>query len=68
MTPPVVHVLLHGYPVCGFSHAVPRDWPAGHAWVGLPRGSMSTGEATCAECKRRWLGTVRGSPGRTSSR
>lgn len=40
-----VHVLLRGWPLCGFSMDVPGKWPHGHSWVraGEP-------EATCAEC------------------
>lgn len=28
-----IHILLHGYPMCGFDMRVPRDWPDGHAWI-----------------------------------
>lgn len=26
------HVLRHGFPLCGFSKEVPREWPEGHRW------------------------------------
>lgn len=43
---PVVHVLHHGRPLCGFSAALfPKDWPPGHLWArkGEP-------EANCVDC------------------
>lgn len=30
----IVHFLLHGLPVCGFSNEMPVSWPPGHVWVG----------------------------------
>jgi hypothetical protein len=30
---PVVHILRHGFPFCGFSDEVPKDWPPGHTWI-----------------------------------
>ena len=40
-----VHILWHGLPMCGFSNALPCDWPKGHTWVhrGVPW-------ATCEDC------------------
>lgn len=42
-----IHVLHEGLPLCGFTRVVPRDWPAGHLWVGV--GLVR--EATCSECR-----------------
>ena len=39
-----VHVLIGGFPACGFSREIPRDWPPGHKWHEHPSG------ATCAAC------------------
>lgn len=41
-----IHVLVEGLPLCGFSRAVPRDWPAGHQWVRLTERAS----ATCPGC------------------
>jgi hypothetical protein len=29
----VVHALLSGKPLCGFSNEPPTNWPAGHLWT-----------------------------------
>lgn len=47
-----VHVLHHGKPLCGFSAAVPGDWPEGDKWVGLDE----TNDATCVDCLRKFIG------------
>ncbi len=43
----IVHVLEKGYPLCGFSSELPRDWPEGHKWTGL----NDLEPATCLECR-----------------
>jgi hypothetical protein len=46
----VVHVLRHGKALCAFMpSSLPRDWPKGHSWVGLP----DIDEATCDPCVAR---------------
>lgn len=44
----VVHILRHGFPLCGFTSHVPKDWPKGHAWVRLNEPG-----STCAACIER---------------
>lgn len=29
----MIHILHEGLPLCGFTDAVPRDWPVGDRWV-----------------------------------
>jgi hypothetical protein len=43
----IVHVLFRGYALCGFSQALPRDWPEGHRWVHYALRA----DATCASCR-----------------
>jgi hypothetical protein len=45
----IVHVLDRGFPLCGFSSALPCDWPHGHVWVSAVDASHA-GEDVCAEC------------------
>ena len=42
----IVHVLNRGQPYCGFSPALPAEWPAGHRWVGQDEAAL----ATCPRC------------------
>jgi hypothetical protein len=49
MSDRTVHGLLHGYPLCGFSSKVPRDWPPGHVWVIF----MDIDDITCGPCKKK---------------
>ena len=44
----VVHVLLAGYPLCGFSRGVPSTWPRGHKWARL---DTELEHANCEACK-----------------
>lgn len=44
----VVHILVHGQPVCGFSYELPCNWPIGHKWVRAEEHS----DATCNTCKK----------------
>lgn len=44
----MVHLLVAGRAVCGFSRLVPRDWPAGHVWVGI----SGAHQASCKTCLR----------------
>lgn len=49
----VVHMLYHGYPLCGFTTEIPANWPEGHSWVSV----MDAEHATCPECIRREVPT-----------
>ncbi len=44
--PPGVHILHHGFALCGGVRGVPRDWPTGHTWVDVNFLSA----ATCPQC------------------
>lgn len=44
---PVVHVLRSGYPLCGFSLALPERWPPGHRFT----SSLEPEKANCPDCK-----------------
>jgi len=46
LTPPAVHILDAGVPLCGFSDKVPGEWPAGHKWVRRDEAG-----ATCPRCR-----------------
>lgn len=48
--PDVVHILSRGYALCGFSEALPREWPPGHRWV----SPMDWFDASCGDCKARY--------------
>lgn len=43
-----IHVLVHGLPICGFSHELPCNWPLGHKWVRAEEHS----DATCSSCRK----------------
>ena len=43
----IVHALLHGQPLCGFTHNLPKDWPEGHVWT----GKEDVQNITCPHCK-----------------
>lgn len=45
--PPVVHILQHGFALCGFAGITPGHWPAGHLWA-HPSDARSV---TCLECR-----------------
>ena len=45
----LVHVLRYGFAICGFSTAVPREWPRGDRWVDV----FDWEKATCAGCRSR---------------
>ena len=47
---PVIHVLRGGFPLCGFSLALPEKWPPGHKWVPFqdPEARRKT---SCPDCK-----------------
>jgi hypothetical protein len=40
-----VHILHHGWPLCGFSTRVPREWPEDHRWV-----RIDSDDANCVGC------------------
>jgi hypothetical protein len=48
----VVHVLVTGYPLCGFSNALPKDWPVDHRWV----STTDSKDANCPGCKAKLQG------------
>lgn len=31
--PLTLHILVAGFPKCGFSNELPKDWPSNHRWV-----------------------------------
>lgn len=43
-----VHILHHGFALCGFSTTVPAEWPDGHRWVDITDKTR----ATCLGCRR----------------
>ncbi len=43
----VIHAMYSGYPLCGFSDELPRDWPTGHGFV--PYYEIM--KITCPECR-----------------
>ena len=45
----LVHVLSGGVPLCGFSTALPCDWPEEHLWVSV----MDPDDATCPGCREK---------------
>ncbi len=52
-TPPV-HILVHGFPLCGFSTDTPNKWPDHGKWVGRDGKK----DATCIECIQQELALV----------
>ena len=42
---PIIHGVLHGWPLCGFTNKVPGEWPEGHAHV---EGDVLA--MTCPDC------------------
>jgi hypothetical protein len=46
----VVHVLVHGYPLCAFDLSHPSRWPEGHSWVSY----YDVVKATCRQCLAKW--------------
>lgn len=55
-----VHILYRGHTLCEHSteYGIPRDWPAGHKWVGLDDvhqlGVLGAG-VTCQHCYANYL-------------
>jgi len=53
------HVLRAGFPLCGFTRELPKDWPAGHVWLSEPHfaEALSTKEIpkglACSTCIER---------------
>jgi hypothetical protein len=49
-----VHILHNGFPLCGFSKAVPAEWPDNHKWIGLNVLAMSVppDHIMCAGCSQ----------------
>lgn len=54
-----VHVLEAGLPLCGFTDAVPRDWPQGHGWIFPSDYSL---HLNCEGCRQK-LGELKGNAG-----
>lgn len=50
----MIHILHEGLPICGFTTALPRDWPDGHRWTRLD----DQANATCPDCLRRTTPTL----------
>ena len=51
----IVHVLHHGFPLCGFSLKIPREWPKQQAWVSI----TNLEDANCEDCKDRAAAIVK---------
>ena len=53
--PPLIflHYLSAGLPLCGFTSALPKDWPGGHRWIGvhdeIPRSDLTFMCTRCAD-------------------
>ena len=45
----IVHGLMAGSPLCGFTQAKPVDWPVGNIWVDV---ALAAEKITCLGCKR----------------
>jgi hypothetical protein len=43
----VVHIMRHGFPLCGFSTEAPEHWPEGHRWL---RDDQARHKITCEDC------------------
>jgi hypothetical protein len=44
-----IHILRHGFAICGTVQGIPRDWPEGNAWVDM----FAFESANCVPCLRR---------------
>lgn len=44
-----VHVLRHGYAMCGTVQGIPREWPEGNAWVDM----FAFEKCNCIPCLHR---------------
>ena len=42
----IVHVLMYGRALCGFSFDLPYRWPKGHSWVRV----ADVKDITCSQC------------------
>jgi hypothetical protein len=49
MSSQIVHALLRGQPLCGFSTDVPARWPAGHVWT----NASDLSNINCIGCKQK---------------
>ncbi len=43
----IVHGLMSGLPLCGFTRELPVDWPSGHEWV----DHQHVDYITCPKCR-----------------
>ncbi len=43
-----VHIMVGGYPLCGFSMQLPAFWPEGEKWT------RNEEQATCGRCRVEW--------------
>ncbi len=46
-----VHVLHHGFPLCGFTTDTPGRWPEGHVWVHRWDLDLAALGKRCAGCE-----------------
>lgn len=51
----IVHVLLRGLPLCGFTRDVPARWPKGHRWATIQEATddayrLPSGARWCSAC------------------
>lgn len=49
----MVHVLLYGLPMCGFTTNVPVRWPANHRWIGATEDHADVNCKGCMEAVRK---------------
>jgi hypothetical protein len=48
---PIIHALWHGFPLCGFSRDVPKNWPGGNCWIAARDAEPSN--ITCEGCREK---------------
>lgn len=51
-----IHFLHHGLPLCGFTRAVPIDWPGGHVWAHVGDTEALEHPGMCARCRHKAKG------------
>ena len=53
--PEGIHVLHQGFPLCGFSTKLPREWPKGHSWVRANDPRLKPDCSGCIEEEKKLL-------------
>ena len=70
----IIHVLHSGSPLCGFSRALPGEWPTGHVWISLREFIQRSfaDDALCGSCsgvaKPMWESFIGDHPSYTAAR